>query len=120
MTLRHQNNMRTHNIAAVVATVATLSIPTAQAQLDRPAVPPPLSQPSDPPACPPGFGNNGPSSNETTGGRTLSDQLSKSRGVICPPAGIDPDITVPPISGGRTPVIPPPGTPGGDLSIQPK
>jgi hypothetical protein len=50
----------------------------------------------------------------------LSEQLSQSKGVICPPAGIDPGISVPPIGGGSTPVIPPPGTPGGDPSIQPK
>jgi hypothetical protein len=45
--------------------------------------------------CPPTVGNNGPPSNET-GSRSLSDQLSQSKGVICPPAGIDPGISVPP------------------------
>jgi hypothetical protein len=30
----------------------------------------------------------------------LSDQLSQSKGVICPPAGIDPGISVPPSGGG--------------------
>jgi hypothetical protein len=109
--------MRTQNVAVTVAAVAALSIPTAQAQLDRPVAPPALSQPSNP--CPPGVGNNG-GSNETTGSNTLSDQLSQSKGVICPPAGIDPGISVPPSGGGRTPVIPPPGTPRGDPSIQPK
>jgi len=108
--------MRTQNVAAVVATVAALSIPTAQAQLDRPVAPPALS-PSNP--CLPSVGNNA-ASNETTESRTLSDQLSQSKGVICPPAGIDPGISVPPSGGGRTPVIPPPGTRGGDPSIQPK
>jgi hypothetical protein len=108
--------MRTKNVAAiVVATVAALSIPTAQAQLDRPVAPPALSQPLNP--CPPSVGNN---ADETAGSRTLSGQLSQSKGVICPPAGIDPGISVPPSGGGRTPVIPPPGTPGGDPSIQPK
>jgi len=109
--------MQTQNAVAIVATVAALSIPTAQAQLDRPVAPPALSQPLKP--CPPGVGNNA-ASNETTGSTTLSDQLSQSKGVICPPAGIDPGISVPPSGGGRTPVIPPPGTPGGDPSIQPK
>ena len=109
--------MRTQNVAAVVATAAPLSIQTAQAQLDRPVAPPALSQPLNP--CPPTVGNNAPS-NETTGSSTLSDQLSQSKGVICPPAGIDPGISVPPSGGGRTPVIPPPGPPGGDPSIQPK
>ena len=51
---------------------------------------------------------------------TLSDQLAESKGVICPPAGVDPGITAPPVGGGRMPVIPPPGTPGGDPYIQPK
>jgi hypothetical protein len=97
--------MRTPNGVVVVAAVAVWSSTMAHAQAS---------------ACPPGVGNNAPSSNETTGSRPLSEQLSQSKGVICPPAGIDPGISVPPIGGGRTPVIPPPGTPGGDPSIQPK
>jgi hypothetical protein len=109
--------MRTQNVAIVVATIAALSIPTAQAQLDRPIAPPALSQSLKP--CLPSVGNNA-ASNETKGSSTLSDQLSLSKGVICPPAGIDPGISVPPSGGGRTPVIPPPGTPGGDPSVQPK
>jgi hypothetical protein len=40
--------------------------------------------------------------------------------VICPPAGVDPGISAPPIGGGVTPVIPPPGTPGGDPGLVPK
>jgi hypothetical protein len=108
--------MRTHN-AVTVATVAALSIPTAYAQLDQPVAPPALLQPLKP--CPPSVGTNA-APNETTGRSTLSEQLSQSKGVICPPAGIDPGISVPPRGGGRTPVIPPPGTPGGDPSIQPK
>jgi hypothetical protein len=109
--------MRTQNVAAVVATAAALSIQAAHAQLDRPVAPPALSQPSNP--CLPSVGNSA-ASNETTGDNTLSDRLSQSKGVICPPAGVDPGISVPPSGGGRTPVIPPPGTPGGDPSIQPK
>jgi hypothetical protein len=111
--------MRTPNGVAVVAAVAVWSISMAHAQ-ERPGAPPTLSPSPSGSACPPGVGNNAPSSNETTGSRPLSDQLSQSKGVICPPAGIDPGISVPPIGGGRTPVIPPPGTPGGDPAIQPK
>jgi hypothetical protein len=110
--------MRTQNVAAVLAAIAALSISGAQAQLDRPVAPPTLAQPPNSRDCSPSVGNNGLSSNETTGSRALSDQLSQSKGVICPPAGIDPDISVPPIGGGRTPVIPPPGTPGGDPNIR--
>jgi hypothetical protein len=61
-----------------------------------------------------------PTPGETTGTATLSDQLSQSKGIICPPAGVDPGIAALPVGGGRTPVIPPPGTPGGDPSIVPK
>jgi hypothetical protein len=112
--------MRMKNLTALAVTVMTLLIPAARAQSERPVTPPAFSQPSNPRDCPPGVGNSSPSSNETTGSRTLSDQLSQSKGVICPPTGVDPGISVPPTGGGRTPVIPPPGTPGGDPGIQPK
>ena len=58
----------------------------------------------------------------TTGQRAepLGDKLARSDGVLCPPAGIDPEIRAPTPDGGRTPVIPPPGSPGGDPSIRPK
>lgn len=52
----------------------------------------------------------------------LGQQLSRSKGVIQPPAGIDPGIetTAPEPNTPATPVIPPPGSPGGDQSVQPK
>jgi hypothetical protein len=55
-------------------------------------------------------------------GETLSEQLDRNSGVIHPPAGVDPGIEVPaPNPNPRsTPVIPPPGTPGGNPSVQPK
>ncbi len=51
-----------------------------------------------------------------------SEQLDRSHGVIRPPGGVDPGMQVPPPDPGsqRTPVIPPPGTPGGDRSVEPK
>jgi hypothetical protein len=61
-----------------------------------------------------------PTPRETTGSANLSDELSQSKGVICPPAGVDPGISAPPVGGGVTPVIPPPGTPGRDPYIIPK
>ena len=48
-----------------------------------------------------------------TGG-VLGDKLAKSDGVLCPPAGVDPEIRAPTPMRGNTPVIPPPGSPGGD------
>jgi len=75
-----------------------------------PDVGPHLSSPDTPVAKP----------DATTGsGGTLSDKLARSDGVICPP-DVDPDIKAPAPGGGKTPVIPPPGTPGGDPNIQPK
>jgi hypothetical protein len=58
----------------------------------------------------------------TTGQRAepLGDKLARSDGVLCPPAGIDPEIRAPTPDAGNTPVIPPPGSPGGDPSIRPK
>jgi hypothetical protein len=110
--------MRAWNIAAVAAAVSTLLISAVQAQSERPGSPPSLEPSPNQSACTPGSG--APRSNETTGNRPLSDRLAESKGVICPPAGVDPGISVPPVGGGRMPVIPPPGTPGGDPSIQPR
>jgi hypothetical protein len=55
-------------------------------------------------------------------GSTLSDKLEKSEGVIRPPETGAPDITVPaPVPNpGTTPVIPPPGSPGGNQQVEPK
>jgi hypothetical protein len=58
----------------------------------------------------------------TTGQRAepLGDKLARSDGVLCPPAGVDPAIRAPTPETGNTPVIPPPGSPGGDPTIRPK
>jgi hypothetical protein len=66
------------------------------------------------------FGTNGPS--ETGSTNTLSDKLEQSDGVIRPPANASPDITVPaPVPNpGTTPVIRPPGSPGGNQQLDPK
>ena len=65
-----------------------------------------------------------PSSTGTTAspGGTLSDKLERTEGVIRPPSNIDPGIvtTAPVPNPGTTPVIRPPGEPGGNMSVQPK
>jgi len=53
-------------------------------------------------------------------GKSLSDQLAQSKGVICPPDHVDPDMKKPTPPGGAMQVIPPPGSPGGDPNVQPK
>jgi len=50
----------------------------------------------------------------------LGDKLAKSDGVLCPPSEVDPAIRAPTPDTGNTPVIPPPGSPGGDPSVRPK
>jgi hypothetical protein len=52
----------------------------------------------------------------------LTDKLAQSDGVLCPPANTNPEIRVPAPDGGtaKTPVIPPPGSVGGDPSVRPK
>jgi hypothetical protein len=53
---------------------------------------------------------------------TLSEQLSRSGGVIQPPERVDRKIEAPtPNPGAESmPVIPPPGTPGGNPTVKPK
>jgi hypothetical protein len=55
-------------------------------------------------------------------GETLSEQLDRSGGVIKPPTGVDPKIEAPAPepNPGKMPVVPPPGSPGGDPNVQPK
>jgi hypothetical protein len=50
----------------------------------------------------------------------LGDKLARSNGVLCPPAGVDPEMHAPTPDGGNTPVIRPPGSPGGDPNLRPK
>jgi len=93
-----------------------------------PATPPQQTAPPSPqhaadclPADRPG-GSATP--NGTTTGQSrepLGDKLAKSEGVLCPPSGIDPEMHAPaPSTDGAMPVIPPPGSPGGDPTVRPK
>ena len=81
--------------------------------------PPAPAQPTNCAAMPP----KGSAQEGATVGRAnepLGDKLAKSDGVLCPPAGVDPEIRAPTPDTGNTPVIPPPGSPGGDPSVRPK
>ena len=108
--------------AAIVLSVALLA-GAAHAQ-DRPQVAPQERPPAvDPKACAPGDrlqpGAPNPSAPAATSGESLSDKLARTDGVICPP-NVDPDIRMPTPDAGNTPVIPPPGSPGGDPTVRPK
>jgi hypothetical protein len=90
---------------------------------------------SDPPVRPKAELNNNPThcvpSRETVGQgsdvdvkkpsrKSLSRQLAQSNGVICPPPHIDQGMTKPAPPAGTMPVIPPPGSHGGNPHVQPK
>jgi hypothetical protein len=57
--------------------------------------------------------------NASSPGQNLSDKLSGSAGVICPP-NVDPEMKAPTPPTGNTPVIPAPANPGGNPNRQPK
>ena len=81
-------------LAAVAIMLASGTIVSAQAPDSRPCTP------------------------QERSNKTLSQELS-TNGVICPP-DIDPGMKAPAPNTGKMPVIPPPGTPGGDPNVQPK
>ena len=108
-------------------TVAALLPAAAWAQAPPTTKPPiaPMTEQLDPKACARsdtpstmGKGSEADQQREATG--NLSDKLARSGGVICPPEHVDPEIRQPTPPGGPMPVIPPPGSPGGDQSVQPK
>lgn len=53
-------------------------------------------------------------------GETLSERLDRTDGVIRPPSELTPDNTIRPSDTGTTPVIRPPGSPGGNPNVEPK
>jgi hypothetical protein len=68
----------------------------------------------------PPHGAAAPEGTTTGQAEPLGDKLARSDGVLCPPTGVDPEIRAPTPDAGNTPVIPPPGSPGGDPNIRPK
>lgn len=101
----------------------------AQAPPSAPATPPAQTAPPSKPAddrcasteARPGEGTLSPRGNTGgQGGTALSDKLARSDGVLCPPRNVDPEMRAPAPDVGTTPVIPPPGSPGGDPSVRPK
>jgi hypothetical protein len=55
------------------------------------------------------------------GDQNLSERLDRSGGVIHPPGNVDSGMHVaPPATGDKMPVVPAPGSPGGDANVKPK
>ena len=116
--------------AGIMTTAGLLLAASAMMSTSSIAAPPPDPKPCepgvmsqvDPSARSPDMKEPGRTEPSTTGSarnENLSDRLARSDGVFCPP-NVDPGMTNPPPGGGKTPVIPPPGSPGGDPNVQPK
>jgi len=103
-------------LAQAAPTPATPQAPTASPDPDRSATTcaPTRADPRD--------GNVRPARPSDESGKPLGDTLAQSGGVLCPPPGIDPQMHAPAPNSdhGAMPVIPPPGSPGGDPNMQPK
>ena len=116
-------------IKPAIAALALIALPAA-AFAQAPPTPATPAQQTSPPApdravnCAPmrETPRAGTLDGQTTGQarEPLGDKLARSDGVLCPPAGVDPEIRAPTPDAGKTPVIPPPGSPGGDPTIRPK
>lgn len=112
--------MRPVPMTSAVLAALILSAGAAEAQTTSPtqSAPPPGSSTAIPEkVAPPQNGVVGPAP-----GESLSDHLDDTGGVLSPKGNPDPGITArpPDPNPGTTIVIPPPGTPGGDQSVQPK
>lgn len=99
---------------AMLASLGPISVALAQSRADGRI---PTEQGA---ACPPDVKGEPPTVGGGGSSQSLSDKLAQSKGVICPPAGVDHEMQVAPPDGGRLRVIPPPDSPGGDQSVQPK
>lgn len=94
----------------------TVAAAPALAQNPQPTSPTNPTVPIAPPNAP-----SPPPERIAPGAGTLSDHLSQQKGTIAPP-DVDPGMAVKPPARGAatTPVIPPPGSPGGNQSVVPK
>jgi hypothetical protein len=117
--------IRVRIVVAVAAAILTSAIAVAQQppQAKAPAAPKQTEQGDDPQACAherATVGEGGGINVKKQPDQTLSEKLAQSNGVICPPPHVDPEIKAPTPEGGTMPVIPPPGSPGGNPRVQPK
>jgi hypothetical protein len=116
-------DIRILRLAAAAAAILAPVVAAAQAPPPSQAPVAPNAAQVDPKACANGHatvGQGGRINVQKQPGATLSDKLAQSNGVICPPAGVDPEIHEPAPPGGAIKVIPPPGSPGGNPAVQPK
>lgn len=104
------------SLVPLIALVTAAAAQTPPRQLP-PTPPEVMEPPNENPAPTPDTSTEGSKPKEP-----LSKELREGEGVIEPPRGVDPKIEkpVPEDFKGKTPVIPPPGEPGGRQDQQPK
>jgi hypothetical protein len=120
MTLHIRTTVTLGLMLAATAMVPTRSVAAPPGD-PKPCEPGVMSQ-VDPSTRSPGTKDPNKSEPSTTGSANSenpSDKLARGDGVLCPP-NVDPGMAAPPPRGGNTPVIPPPGSPGGNPHVQPK
>ena len=112
--------------AALLAAILLASMLAFPAHGQAPNATPPGAAPCSPhllpgsPGTPP-VGTTGEAQGRAIPPDNLSDRLARADGVLCPPPNVDPEMKLPtPETGSDMPVIPPPGSPGGDPSVRPK
>ena len=110
-------NSRAVTLAAAIFAVSALLAAATPAKGQNEAVP--SLRPHQALPSPHGGGSAG--AETSTLGKSLSHELSRSRGVIKPPPTPDQNVLTPPNENAvKTPVIAPPGTPGGNPTVIPK
>jgi hypothetical protein len=120
--MRMKQSLFISYMLVAVSGAASAQAPPAPATPPAPTAPPSPTRVNDCAAMPSTAPGTIAPQGTTTGqsGEPLSDKLARSDGVLCPPAGVDPQMRAPTPDAGNTPVIPPPGSPGGDPTIRPK
>ena len=106
-------------LACALATPALAQAPPQT----KPSVTPKAAEQNSPDNCATatmGQGSDIDAKKQPAQDKSLSDKLAASNGVICPPPNVDPAMKQPVPPGGPMPVIPPPGSPGGNPNVQPK
>ena len=107
-------------LLAMPAAAIAQAPPTRATPMQQTAPPPPQTSSNCAAMAPNGTTTQDGSTVGRAGGEPLGDKLAKSDGVLCPPANVDPAMRAPAPETGNMPVIPPPGSPGGDPNVRPK
>jgi hypothetical protein len=107
-------------LLAMPAAAFAQAPPTRATPAQQTAPPPPLDAVNCAPMTPDGTTSTEHSTVGRAGGEPLGDKLARSDGVLCPPSNVDPAMRAHAPETGKMPVIPPPGSPGGDPTVRPK